>query len=249
MNFQPSRYSKYEYSDKEVSSSINSTILYESNAYLDFYRNHLLLAQWEKYYSQFTRLRKKYGSTCMNEDNQDAQFRTWLEVQKNIIHDFQLGQENSVTQNRVMKLVLDSGILDNNDSELEINWNKKLKRLTLYCRENGKCPSNKADSALYRWIKMQRSHLFFDRRSTDRAARMKKLKMFGFDMSKTPLESFVGGKNSQEMEATEDNVDANAERTKINIPIRGDLASFWMCSTCYQRFEKEEEAQNCKCLE
>ena len=183
----------------------------------------------------------------MNEDNQDAQFRTWLNMQKNIFYDFQLQAENSVTQNRVIKLVLDVGILDNNDDD--IIWNKRLKQLVIYCREHGKCPNEKEDYTLYNWIRNQRRRLFLGEIQINRAARKKKLAMFGFDMTKIVSESFIGDSSNEVSKSTEEQADENVERRKIRIPKREDQVSIWMCSTCYQRFGNEEEAENCTCID
>ena len=81
-------------------------------------------------------------------------------MQKNIFYDFQLQTEILLTQNRVAKLAQDVGILDDND---DIIWNKKLKELILYCRENGKCPRRKEDLTLNHWIQNNDSICFLEK--------------------------------------------------------------------------------------
>ena len=41
----------------------------------------------------------------------------------------------------------------------------------------------------------------------------------------------------------------DATEIRRNIPIRRDYETIWMCKKCWQHFENEEEAEQCKCLE
>ena len=123
----------------------------------------------------------------------DVKFRTWVDVQRNIVQAFQLKKEDSiVTQNRVVKLVLNIGILDADD--FDRSWNNNFKQVIEFYNKNGACPSETTEIRLFYWLRTTKTRLYsqhikrkYSGSNTGKvsvATRKKKLEMFGFDMTK-----------------------------------------------------------------
>ena len=74
--------------------------------------------------------------------------------------------------------------------------------------------------------------------------------MFGFDITKIlATESFIGCNSIEVSISAEDQADEIVEGGNMHIPIGEDQIPIWMCSTYYQRYENEEESENCVCID
>ena len=122
----------------------------------------------------------------------NVKFRTWVDVQRNIVQAFQLEKDSIVTRNRVVKLVLNIGILDADN--FDRSWNYSLNQLIEFYNKNGVCPKLTTESRLFYWLQEEKQRLYspnskkFSVNNTSKvsvATRKKKLEMFGFDLTKT----------------------------------------------------------------
>merc|ERR1712194_461710 len=89
----------------------------------------------------------------------DVKFRMWVDVQRNIAQAFQLEKEDYiVTRNRVVKLVLNIGILDADD--FDRSWNYSLNQVIEFYNKNGVCPKLTTESRLFYWLQEEKQRLY-----------------------------------------------------------------------------------------
>jgi len=115
---------------------------------------------------------------------EDKKFCAWFRYQLDMVNKFNCDEEKSpIIQKKVVKLVLDMGILDTEVEDDEV-WNMKLKNVIIYCNENKACPRARTGNSLYNFLHSQQQRLFGNGEKTlNQDVRKKKLLLFGFDLA------------------------------------------------------------------
>lgn len=143
-------------------------------------------------------------------------------------------------QKRLIKLVLDGGVLDSaNDDE----WNAGLKRLIVVARKE-KSLTRRKHPKLHAWVCNQKQRLK-PKTSELMDARIRKLEMLGFDLSRsTP--KFM---KKDSISAKEDGL--NPSTCRANVSEKSSTKPNFMvetiiCTNCHRRFTMSEKLE-CDC--
>ena len=108
------------------------------------------MPKWESHTETLRKFKKKYNHCKVDDEN--FEFYDWFTLaRERILLTHQSSLLPSLTEERIIELVLNIGILDDKNDDA---WNNRLKELIQFCKKYKRCPrrDNEDEKSLYYWI-------------------------------------------------------------------------------------------------